>query len=868
MASDPVPESSLEAARAEVADLRDEIRRHEHLYYVEDSPEMSDAEFDRLMRRLQGLESQHPDLFRSDSPTQRVGGSPREGVEKARHSSALLSLDNAFNEHELRDFDRRARELLEVELIDYVGELKFDGVSMVVRYWNRELQTALTRGDGEQGEVITPNARTLGTVLLSVPAEDLDRVGLPRDFEVRGEVVMPKKSFAKLNRQRADAGEPLFANPRNAAAGSLRMLDPSVTAGRRLDFFAYMLLVEGADALKTHWKSLEALAKLGFKVDRRRKRLAGVDELVRFRDELMPLRDELPYEIDGLVFKVDDGVLRRRLGATAKAPRWAIACKPMAQQVETVVEGIDVQVGRTGAITPRARLRPVQVGGVTVSRATLHNEDEIARLGLQIGDLVLLERSGDVIPKVVRVIEEGKDRRPFEMPSTCPVCDSEVVREEGEVVARCVNNSCKARLKQSIEHFAHRSAMDIDGIGERLVEQLVEEKLVGDIADLYRLQVKRLAGLEKDSTMTPQKADRVVTAIHAAKNADWSTLLGALAIPGVGPATATAVASRFSNRRKLQGATLDELTAIKGVSSRAAKGIKRHFDDSSNQELLDSLHKAGLQAVTPVDGGLLIEAPPKPDSERASREVAPAKLQLAITRFAQRMGIKGKGLGDLLIGDLVDKGLLGSPAHLFRLRPEDLIGKGSVRLGSKSAKKILEGLEKSKRTSLGSLLFGLGIRYVGDRTAALLAGHFRSLDAIAAATKEQLEEVEEVGPNIAESIRQFFESDKNRALIERLRRYGLRFDEAATERAVTRPFQGKVFVISGTLADMTRAEAKSAIQQLGGRVTGSVSGRTNYLLAGEKAGSKLAKAQRLNVSVIREGDLRDLAGDAWNSVSA
>ena len=869
MGSDPAPELPLEAARAEAARLRDRIRRHEHLYFVEDSPEISDGEFDRLMRRLQELESSHPELFRADSPTQRVGGAPREGVEKASHSSPLLSLDNAFNEHELREFDRRARELLDIESIAYVGELKFDGVSMAVRYANRELQIALTRGDGQQGEIITPNARTLGTVPLSVSADRLDGVGLPYDFEIRGEVVMPKLAFAKLNRRRAEAGEALYANPRNVAAGSLRMLDPTVTASRRLDFFAYMLLVDGADAFETHWEALDALTTLGFKVDSRRRRLRGVSDLVTFRDEFLPLRNELPYEIDGLVFKVDQTVLRRRLGATSKAPRWAIACKPTAQQVETVVDDIDVQVGRTGAITPRARLRPVQVGGVTVSRATLHNEDEIARLGLFIGDRVLLERSGDVIPKIVRVVREGKERRPFAMPSTCPVCGSEVVREEGEVVARCINNSCKARLKQSIEHYAHRSAMDIEGIGERVVEQLVDDELVRDIADLYKLKERQLAALEKDSTMTPEKAEGIVTAIRDASKADWGTLLGALAIPGVGPATAKAVAGGFPDRGSLERSTVDDLAAIKGVSTRASKAIKRFFADSGSQRLLDSLHQAGLKSAGGVDNGLPINTPDVRDSERDSGEAGTEKLKLAISRFAQRIGLKGKdrGLGGLLIGELVDAGTLRSQADLFRLQADDLEGRGSVRLGSKSAKKILAGLEESKRARLGSLLFGLGIRYVGDRTAALLAGHFRSLDAIATATTEQLEEVEEVGPNIAAAIRRFFDSDKNKALIERLREYGLRFEEEEVEQPVSRPFEGKVFVITGTLLDMTRAEAKSAIQQLGGKVTGSVSGRTTFLLAGEKAGSKLAKAKRLNVAVIDEGDLRDLAGEAWSGVS-
>ena len=405
MGSDSTPELSFDDARIRAANLRDTLRHHERLYYVEDSPEISDAEFDRLMRDLQDLETRFPSLLEPDSPTQRVGGAPRAGVEKAFHSSVLLSLDNAFNDEELRDFDRRACELLGVESLRYVGELKFDGVSLAVRYASGHLAIALTRGDGQLGEVVTPNARTVRSLPLSIPEQPLREAGLWPEFEVRGEVVMPKLSFEQLNSQRLGEGESLFANPRNAAAGSLRMLDASVTARRRLDFFGYMLLKDGVDAFDKHWESLSKLENLGFKVDRDRALLDGADGLLRFRDDRMKQRESLPYEIDGLVFKVDDSVQRRRLGSTAKAPRWAIASKPTAQQVETVVEGIDVQVGRTGALTPRALLEPVQVGGVTVSRATLHNEDEIARLGLQIHDRVLLERSGDVIPKIVRVVK-------------------------------------------------------------------------------------------------------------------------------------------------------------------------------------------------------------------------------------------------------------------------------------------------------------------------------------------------------------------------------------------------------------------------------------------------------------------------------
>ena len=505
-------------ARQRVAQLRAELRRHEHLYYVLNQPEISDAEFDALMIELRRIEAEQPALVTPDSPSQRVGGAPRDGVEKAAHSSVMLSLDNAFDDAELRDFDRRARELAEAEALDYVGELKLDGVSMAVRYAGGRLDLALTRGDGEQGEVITPNARTLRTVPLSIPPPALAAAGVPEAFEVRGEVVMPKAAFACLNEGQRAADKPVFANPRNAAAGSLRMLDAAVTLSRHLDFYPYLLLADGAAVFGSHWEALEALHALGFKVNPHRARLHGVDALAGFRDEWLGKRESLPYDIDGLVFKVDAVALQRQLGATAKAPRWAIACKPAAQQAETVVENIDVQVGRTGAITPRALLRPVKVGGVTVSRATLHNEAEIKRLGVQIGDRVVVVRSGDVIPKVVRVAAEGAERRPFSMPSICRVCGGPVERGEGEAVAYCNNDSCSGRLKESIQHFAHRSAMNIDGLGAWLVDALVDGGLVKDPADLYDLKTEQLAALENDSELGEERAAKLVEAIERSKS--------------------------------------------------------------------------------------------------------------------------------------------------------------------------------------------------------------------------------------------------------------------------------------------------------------------------------------------------------------
>jgi len=805
MPADSGSQVAFDEARTRIARLRGELRRHEHLYYVLDKPEISDAEFDVLLRELQRLEALHPELITPDSPSQRVGGAPREGVDKAAHSSAMLSLDNALDDGELVDFDRRARELAGLDVLDYVGELKLDGLSMAVRFGSERdqagdqagaglpglleepdadshLTLALTRGNGVEGEVITPNARTLHTLPLSIPARERTRRRVPMEFEVRGEVVMPKKSFAALNaRQRAE-GKRQFENPRNAAAGSLRMLDAMVTASRRLDFYPYLLLASGQPVFGSHWEGLEALAALGFKVNPVRHRLRGVDGMRRFRDEWLPRREELPYEIDGLVFKVDSVDLQQRLGATSKSPRWAVACKPAAQQVETVVEGIDVQVGRTGAVTPRARLRPVHVGGVTVSHATLHNADEIVRLRLQIGDVVLVERSGDVIPKVVRVVHEGADRRPFVMPSRCPECRASVVREEGEAVARCVNVSCIARLKESILHFARRTAMDIDGVGEWLVDALVDGGLVRDFADLYELNAKQLAGLEKESAVGEKKASMLVN----------------------------------------------------GIARFRAEIAKR----------TDATEKSADSTGLTSEGGTKDLESDRP----------------ALRHFVVRSAKHIKGLGDTLAGKLVDHGLVRNPDDLFQLTTEQLAKVPlRVRLGEKSARRIMDGLKQSKDLPLGRLVFGLGIRHVGDRTAVLLADHFHSLDAIASASTPELEQVEEVGPRIAESIRNFFGARMNRDLIERLRGHGLRFQEdVRKDDQEPHPLAGKVFVLTGTLDGMTRDEARARIQAAGGKVSGSVSRKTDYVVAGDKPGSKMDKARGLGIAVLDKEGLEKL----------
>jgi DNA ligase (NAD+) len=650
----------------EIEDLREKLHHHEYLYYVLDQPEITDAEYDRMMRRLQELEAAHPDLVTPDSPTQRVGGKAREGFVKVRHSSPLLSLDNALNEDEMRTFDQRVSELLKGEPYEYVAELKLDGLSMAVHYENGRMVRAITRGDGRVGEDVTENARTIRTLPLRVKSK------LPA-FEVRGEALMTLQAFERLNARQLQHDLPAFANPRNAAAGSLRALESALTASRQLDYSAYFLLVDGQFVRDSHWESLEELSQMGFKVNAHRKKCSGLDQVLEFYRHWESKRDSLAYEIDGVVVKVDSVLQQQQLGWTAKAPRWAIAFKFPAHQEETVVEKIGVQVGRTGALTPVAHLKAVTISGVTVTRATLHNEDEIARLGVEIGDTVLVERSGDVIPKVVRVVKQGDDRQPFHMPKHCPVCGGEIVREEGEAASRCINTNCPARLKESVLHFAARGVMDIDGMGDVLVDQLVTRGIVKSVADIYGLTLEQLMELE--------------------------------------------------------------------------------------------------------------------------------------------------------------------------------------RMGQKSAEKVLRNTDASRKQPLPRVLNGLGIPFVGERTAQILAETFGSLDEIAKADEETLQQAEEVGPKVSQSIRQFFHEPRNRELVERLRQAGLTFEHAIKEKKPAGKLAGKVFVLTGTLPNLTREDAKARIESAGGKVTGSVSKKTDYVVAGEDPGSKLDKANSLAVPVIGEPEL-------------
>ena len=653
--------------------LRDEIRRHEHLYYVLDSPELSDADFDRLMQELKRLEAAHPELIMPDSPTQRVGGKPREGFVKLQHSRPMLSLDNAYNEQELRDWDRRARELAGPEKLEYVCELKLDGMSLALTYADGKLKTGVTRGDGSVGEDVTSNVRTMRTVPLSISAATLKKAGIPADFEARGEVIMPLAAFERMNDERERQGLSRFANPRNAAAGTIRVLEPNIVAQRRLDFYAYFLLVNGKYYPEKHSHALKALHEAGFRVNPHHVLASGIDQVLEFIGKGEQMREKLPYEIDGVVVKVNSIRARDRLGFTGKAPRWAIAYKYAARSGVTQIEDIRVQVGRTGKLTPVAWLKPIPIGGTTVSRATLHNMDEIDRLGVKIGDWVLVERGGDVIPKVVKVItdrDHPRGEKQFQMPERCPECGGHVVRVEGEADHRCVNAACPAKLRESILHFAARSVMNIEGMGESLVNQLCDRRLVNDIADIYELNREKLLSLD--------------------------------------------------------------------------------------------------------------------------------------------------------------------------------------RIGEKSAQNLLDEIALSRKLPLDRVIFGLGIRFVGERTAQFLAEHFGSMDALLSASLDDLQAVNEVGPRIAESIHEFFAEPRNQKLVERLRKH-LNFTGKKRERGTA--LAGKTFVITGTLASYSRDDAKRMIEDAGGKVSGSVSKKTDYLIAGDDPGSKLDKARELGVQVIGENEM-------------
>jgi DNA ligase (NAD+) len=668
----------MKTVEGEIESLREEIRHHEELYYVHDNPEISDAEYDALIARLQLLEAERPDLVTIDSPTQRVGGRPAEGFNEYVHRRPMLSLENSYNIDELRAFDERCRKLADGRDFSYVSELKIDGLSISLHYQQNQLVRGVTRGDGRVGEDITQNARTIRSVPLRIKSGDEK---LP-EVEVRGEAYLSHHVFQKINAERDEEGQPRFANPRNAAAGTIRQLDPKVVAARRLDMFAYDVIAGERKPFASHWEALRWLEHAGFHVNPHRALCASIEEVIDFCNQMETKRDALGYEIDGVVVKVNSTALQDEFGATTKAPRWAIAYKYPARQATTQVLSIVVQVGRTGALTPVANLQPVLLAGSTVARATLHNEDEIRRLDVRIGDWVMIEKSGEVIPKVLKVVESkrtGEEKR-FRMPKKCPVCGGVISRPEGEVVSRCVAADCPAQLKARLLHYASRRAMKIEGLGDALVEQLVEKKIINDVGDLYRLKQEDVVALE--------------------------------------------------------------------------------------------------------------------------------------------------------------------------------------RMAEKSAANLMSQIEASKRRDLPQLIYGLGIRHVGERTAGILARHFRALERLSKASTEELDDIHEIGMTVAQSVRDWFDDAGNLYLCERLRNAGVRTEIEGGERdgEQDEAFAGKQFVLTGKLESLTRDEARALIEARGGRVTSTVSKKTDYVVAGEEAGSKLDKANALGVQVIDEAALKEMLG--------
>jgi DNA ligase (NAD+) len=576
----------------QIEKLREDIRKHEYLYYVLDEPEISDIKFDRMMEELQQLESAHPELITPDSPSRRVGGAPRKGVETRQHSPAMMSLDNTYSTEDLEEFDRRVRELSGRDRIDYVAEHKFDGLSISLVYEAGVLTRGVTRGDGTTGEDVTPNVRTIRSIPLRVDAAELKKLHMPANFEVRGEIIMPLRGFEELNQMQDEQGGKRFSNPRSAAAGSVRVLDSEITRTRRLDFFAYLLLAGGRVPTRLHSESLESMRKLHFRISPDWRLCHSLDEVKKFIDSWEAKREKLPYEIDGIVIKVNEIGMQQELGFTSKAPRWAVAYKYPARQETTVVNDVLFQVGRTGTLTPVAMLEPVHVGGVIVARSTLHNMDEIERLGLRIGDTVIVERAGEVIPHVMKVVREGHPRREIIVPDRCPECGSKIHKDPEEVAYRCVNASCPAKRKESLLHFAGRHAMNIDGLGEKIVDQLVDKGLVKDFADLYELKLEDVAALDR---MAEKSAQNLLAEIRASKNNSLARLIYALGMRFVGERTGQLLADHFASLPKLAKATEEELEEVPEVGPKVAHSIADFFSEPANQKLIKRLEDEGLK---------------------------------------------------------------------------------------------------------------------------------------------------------------------------------------------------------------------------------------------------------------------------------
>ena len=839
-----------ESPQDRAAWLREELQRHERLYYQEAKPEITDREFDRLMAELAAIEEEHPELRTTDSPTQRVGGEPTEGFEQVEHEPPMLSLDNTYDNDELEEWAERLGRLLPDTEIDFVCELKVDGVSLSLLYEDGVLTEAATRGNGRVGDLVTVNARTIRSLPLRLPA------GAPARLLVRAETYMRRSVFAALNEEREASGQELYANPRNTTAGTVRLLDSRDVARRRLDLACYEWVQPtagggnaGEEERRSHGDCLAALADLGLPVDGSWRRCASLEDVVAFCDEWQEKRGELDFEIDGVVVKVDDPELRERLGTTAKAPRWAVAFKFEAEQAETVVRAINAQVGRTGAVTPVAELEPVLVAGTTVKRATLHNYEDLARKDVRVGDAVVIEKGGDIIPKVVSVFEErrGPESKPFAPPTTCPVCGEKLQVSDEEVLRRCSNATCPAVVRERIRHFASRNATDSEGLGDWLVGEVVNRGWVRDVADLYRLTVEQLADLKKTTAVGEERAEELAERITEFKDkCDLSQAIHALGVPGIGPKKAELLAETFDTLDKLVTASLQEL-AEAPVSRKDAQAIQEFFAATENRHVARELDQA--LGIGNSSAGLQTMA------TQLSAVGSHAELDAALKKTTASLAKGIPGLGSLL----VDSDLVKVPSDLFRLETAQLAALSrATRLGERSAAKIIDGLERSKTRPFARVVYALGIPHVGERTALALANQFPSIQELAEASVERLQETEDVGAIIARSVREFFDSGPNQELIRRLQAAGLRLHQEPVAKPEGGPLEGKVFVLTGTLSGMSRKEAAARITALGGKVTGSVSPNTDFLVYGDKAGSKRRKADELDVKSLNEAEFEQL----------
>lgn len=828
-----------------IVELRKQLEYYNYLYYVKNAPEISDQKFDELMHELEDLEAKHPEMFDPNSPTQRVGNDTTNEFVQVAHKYGMMSLANTYSEQEIRDFDERVRKGIGGEEVEYVCELKYDGTSISLRYEEGSLQVAVTRGDGVKGDDVTTNVRTIRTVPLHMQRGDY-----PAEFEIRGEILMPFAVFNRLNEQRLEAGEALFANPRNAAAGTLKLQNSSIVAKRQLD--CYLYYVPGEITLTpTHYGNLMKAREWGFNIPPYIELCHNIDEILDFIHKWDIERKNLPVPIDGIVIKVNSIKQQLQLGYTAKSPRWAVAYKFKAERVETRLLSVDYQVGRTGSITPVANLEPVHIAGTTVKRASLHNEDIIRELDLHLHDMVYVEKGGEIIPKIVGVDVEKRilDAPVIEFITFCPECGSLLIRKEGEANHYCPNEDrCPPQIAGKLEHFVSRKAMDIEGMGSETIDLLLTKGFIRDIADIYTLPGRReeMIGLEK--ILYPESY--VMTSIPLAK-VIYAFEIG---MKNISAKNAEVLAERFGSLIKLAIATKEELTAIAdlqfpGDRDKNINKILEYFRMPFN-EPLERLKQAGDVDMLPLD--VIIYALDIPGIDFHKAELLSVKFDYIYRLYTATLDeIAATDEMSREDAERVFRFLQGKEKFIRKMNTLSV-----YRLQQKSVDNLIAGIEKSKQRNLPEFINALGIRYIGETASRNLARHFKDIRKLMEATFEQLTEVEDIGEQMAGSVIRYFERMENRAMLERFLQGGIS-GTIQEEEGESDKLAGTTFVITGTLS-LPREHFKAIILKAGGKVSDSVSNKTTYLLAGENAGSKLQKAQKLNVTILTEKEFNTL----------